>query len=373
MAKSPLAALVRRKPHELHHVHKPGTAPGTLAAHQDAQPTAMYVMAFDKGEVIEHPLEDLSDIPALRKKWGHVWVNVDGLADIARLEELGRLFNIHPLALEDVVNVHQRPKTEDFEDHMYVVTRQAQVHTNGQRLYMEQVSLFVGKGYVLTFQERPGDCLDPVRDRIRKGQSRLHTFGTDYLAYAILDAIIDGYFPVLDMYSQLLDSIEDTILAEPESTTMGHIHGLKRELMTLRRATWPLREAVGTLMRDGDRIFSDQTDLYLRDCQDHVSRILDILESYHEQAASLTELYLSSLSNKMNEVMKVLTIIATIFMPLGFVAGIYGMNFNPEVSHWNMPETQWAWGYPFALAMMFSIAILFTYYFFRKGWIGHKK
>jgi magnesium transporter len=365
--------MSRRKPAELHHYHKPGTPPGTLTTHRDAQPTRMYVMAFDGGKVVEHPLDDLSALPALRKQWRHVWINVDGLATIAKLEELGQAFNIHPLALEDVVNVHQRPKTEGFDDHIFIVARQARLHVDGQRLFMEQVSLFVGKGYVLTFQERAGDCLDPVRERIRKGQNKLHTFGTDYLGYAILDAIIDGYFPVLEHYHDLLDGLEDKVVVAAGGGLMGELHTLKRELMTVRRATLPLREAVGALMREGDGIFTKQTTIYLRDCLDHVSRILDILESHREQAASLTELSLSTLSHKMNEVMKVLTIIATIFIPLSFVAGLYGMNFDPAASPYNMPELAWTYGYPAALLTMLLMALGFVAYFYRKGWLGGTK
>jgi magnesium transporter len=360
----------RKKVKDIHHYNAPGSPPGTLTAHQGAHPTQMHVMAFDKGEVVEHEISDVADLIPLRKKWGHIWLNVDGLADIAKLEALGQMFNIHPLALEDIINVHQRPKVEDFDDQIYIVARQARLHVEQDRLYMEQVSILVGKGYVLTFQEREGDCLDPVRERIRKGQNKLHTFGTDYLSYAILDAIIDGYFPVLEVYADLLDKLEDSVLVQPDEVAMTDIHNIKRELMVLRRATWPLREAVGSLMRDGDGVFSKQTNVYLRDCVDHVSRILDILESHREQSGSLTDLHLSTLSHKMNEVMKVLTIIATIFMPLGFIAGIYGMNFNTEISPYNMPETQWIWGYPFAIGLMALVALSFTIYFFRKGWLG---
>jgi len=360
----------RRKVKDVHHYTAPGTPPGTLTVHEGATPTSIYVMAFDKGEVVEQEITDIADLTPLRKKWGHVWVNVDGLADITKLEALGAMFNVHPLAMEDVVNVHQRPKVEDFDEQVFIVTRQARMHVDAERLYMEQVSLFVGTGYVLTFQERKGDCLEPVRERIRKGRNKLHTFGTDYLGYALLDAIIDGYFPVLEMYGDLLDKIEDTVLTNPAEDTMGDIHNIKREMTLLRRATLPLREAVSSLMRDGDLVFSKQTNVYLRDCLDHVSRILDILDSHREQANSLTELYLSTLSHKMNEVMKVLTIIATIFMPLGFVAGIYGMNFNSEISPYNMPETQWVWGYPFAIGLMLLIALGFSVYFYRKGWFG---
>jgi len=345
-------------------------SPGTLVEPEDAPPPVMTLVAYDQQQLVERNLDKPEDIPPFLDAYQVVWINVDGLGDADLLERLGAVLTLHPLALEDVLNTDHRPKVESYHDNVFIVTRMARIRDDG--LDIEQVSLFLGEKFVLSFQERPGDCLDPVRARIRKGGTRLRFLGPDYLAYALIDAIIDGYFPVLEHYSDRLNEMEDRVVAQPESHSVAVIHELKRELQVLRHGIWPLREALRTL--SGDMPFvRDDTRLFLRDCQDHVIQVVDILETYRERAAGLTDLYMSSLSNKMNEVMKVLTIIATIFIPLSFVAGVYGMNFNPDASPFNMPELQWYLGYPFALGIMILVAAALLYYFRRKGWIGGKR
>jgi magnesium transporter len=259
---------------------------------------------------------------------------------------------------------------ESYGDNLFVVTRMARV-TSGV-LDMEQISLFLGTNFVVSFQERPGDCLEPVRDRIRKGGTRVRFMGADYLAYALVDAIVDGYFPLLEHYGETLNELEDVVVAEPRTSAVERIHALKRDFQLLRHAVWPFREVLRDLSGDVPHV-SEDTKLYLRDCHDHVIQIVDILETYRERSSGLTDLYLSSLSNKLNEVMKVLTIIATIFIPLSFIAGIYGMNFNADTSPFNMPELQWYFGYPFALAVMLVVAVSLVLYFRRKGWIGARR
>jgi magnesium transporter len=306
-------------------------------------------------------------VAAFLKKYQVVWVNVDGLGDAGLLDRLGAVLGLHVLALEDVLNTRHRPKVEAYEDNLFAVTRMARIR--GGSLDIEQVSLFLGKRLVVSFQERPGDCFDPVRERIRKGGTRLRFLGADYLAYALIDAIVDGYFPVLEHYSECLDEAEDKIVADPANHTIERIHELKRDFQVLRHGVWPFRELLRDLS-DEMPFIKEETKLFLRDCHDHVIQVADILETFRERAAGLTDLYMSSLSNRLNEVMKVLTIIATIFIPLGFIAGLYGMNFDPDASPLNMPELRWYLGYPFALVVMLLVAAGLVYYFRRKGWIG---
>lgn len=313
---------------------------------------------------MEREVEGVDAVGALLGRWPVLWLNVDGLGDAETIAEIGRLFDLHPLALEDVLNVHQRPKDESYGTYHFVV---AQMVMANDGLESEQISLFFGTHFVLTFQQRAGDCFDPVRERIRKSQGRVRGNGADYLAYALLDAIVDAYFPVLEELGERMEALEDRVVAEPERRVIGEIHAAKRDLLTLRRAVWPLRDALNSLLRDTS-LLSEETRLYLRDGYDHAVRILDVVETDREIASGLLDVYLSSVSNRMNEVMKVLTIIATVFIPLSFIAGVYGMNFNPDVSPWNMPELNWRYGYPFAVGAMAAVGIGLLVYCWRKGW-----
>ncbi|HUT26165.1 MAG TPA: magnesium/cobalt transporter CorA [Sumerlaeia bacterium] len=345
----------------------PGTPPGTLLVDPEAPKCSVRVMAYREDDVVEKTTQDLGEIRRFLQEWPVTWVNVDGLGDADTLRQLGEIFDVHKLALEDVVNVHQRPKAEQYEGHLFIILRMTEA---GERIESEQFSIFLGKNFVLTFQERPGDCLDPVRDRIRSGRGRIRQVGPDYLTYAFLDAIVDHYFPLLERLGDRLEALEDEILTDPDSSTVARVHDVKRDLQTLRRAAWPLRDVMNSLLRDMSAFVADDTRVYLRDCYDHTVQILDILEVRRELCSDLRDLYLSCLSNRMNEVMKVLTIIATIFIPLSFVAGLYGMNFDPDRSPWNMPELSWYWGYPFALGVMAAVVGLLLFYFHRRGWIG---
>ena len=298
-----------------------------------------------------------------------MWVDVTGLADVALIEEVGKVFGLHRLALEDVINAHQRPKSEVFDEHVFIVARML---VPGAAVDSEQVALFVGSNFLVTFQEKPGDAFDPVRTRLRSPISRIRQQSADYLAYALLDALIDGYFPVLEAIGEQVELLEDAVIARPQPEQVDRLHQIRRELLTLRRAIWPTRELVNALIRDEAPQFSETTRLYLRDCYDHAIQLMDIVETYREISSSLLDVYLSSQSTKMNEVMKVLTIIATIFIPLSFLAGVWGMNFN-TASPWNMPELAWAFGYPVALLVMLVVALGLVYWFWRKGWIGRDR
>ena len=347
---------------------RPGTAPGTLVVDPQSEPSRVHLLAYGREEVLERDLPQLGELPGLVGKYPVVWVNVDGLGDLAILQELARIFSLHPLAMEDVVNLHQRAKVETFPNHVFLVTHMAEL---ADTLDMEQVSLFVGSNFVISFQERAGwDCLESVRERIRKSVTRLRDAGPGYLAYALIDAVVDHYFPVLEQYGERLEMLEDRILLQPERDTIAQVHSVKRDLLNLRRAIWPQREALNVLVRDEIPPFDGETRLYLRDVYDHSVRIIDLTETYREICSDLMDLYLSSVSNRMNEVMKVLTVISTLFIPLTFIAGLYGMNFQPESSPWNMPELTWYFGYPLCILAMVVISGLQLWFFYRRGWIG---
>lgn len=258
---------------------------------------------------------------------------------------------------------------EEYPTYHFVVVRMPTDDPAEPGLELEQVSLFFGERFVLTFRERPGDCFEPVCERLRRSRGRFRRSGSDYLAYALLDAVVDSYFPIVESYGDRLEELEDRILTKPDSKLVNEIHAIKRDLVMIRRAVWPLREAVSQLVREEHERIRTETRLYLRDVHDHTHQLVELTETQREVAAGMLDIYLSSMSHRMNEVMKVLTIIATIFIPLSFVASVYGMNFDRDVSPWNMPELTWRYGYPFALALMAAIAVGMLVYFRRKRWI----
>lgn len=347
-------------------IHR-ATSPGTLIEPEGARPPVIDIIAFDAERVVERSAVSVDDAAALAGQFPVVWIDVAGLGDAELIRRLGETFDLHPLALEDVLNTHHRPKVEEYDNNVFVVTRMASIEQD--RLVMEQVSLFLGERFVISFQEHTGDCLDPVRARIRRPGRRNRLINTDYLAYALIDAIVDGYFPVLEHFDGRLNRLEDAIIEHPEGDVVSDTHELKRDFQHLRHGIWPLRESLRRLAEHSALVRED-TRPFLRDCQDHVIQIIDILETFTERAAALTELYLSSLSFRMNEIMKVLTIIATVFIPLSFVAGVYGMNFDRAASPLNMPELGWYFGYPFALVLMAAVALALIVYFVRRGWIS---
>lgn len=347
----------------------PGSSPGTLATHPDAPVPVVTAIGYGPDGFDEWTVEDPATLAEARGRWPVLWVNVDGVGHAPTLEALGAVFGLHRLALEDVTDVPQRPKAEWYDQHLFVVGRMVRLVP---ALDVEQLSLFLAPGYVLTFQERPGDPLDPVRRRLRMGTGRIRATGADYLAYAILDAVVDNYFPVLERYGDLLEELDDCILAGGGRAAMARLHAVKRDLLALRRAVWPVRDAITGLLREPGELIGEGTQVFLRDCHDHVVQAADLVETYRELASSLTDLYLSSVSYRMNEIMKVLTLFTAVFIPLSFIAGLYGMNFDHEESPLNMPELEWYFGYPFALGLMAVIAAGLLYYFWRRGWIGER-
>jgi len=345
----------------------PGTAPGTLRppAERKVDEVRMRLLHYGPWGCEERELTTLAEVEEARRSArpgepGAVWLDVVGLHDVELLAAIGEAFGLHALALEDVTNVGQRPKVEEYDDHLFVVVRG--FHEDGDELEPEQLALFLQPGVVLSFQERPGDVFEPVRERVRRGKGRARGMSADYLLYALVDAVIDGFFPLLEAFGERIEDLEAELIEDPSPATLERIYQIRRELLQLRRAAWPEREVVNSLHREETPHVTRETKVFLRDCYDHAVEVLEILETYRELAGSMLDVYLSSLSHRMNEVMKVLTIIATIFIPLTFIAGVYGMNFDV------MPELHWAWGYPAALGLMAAIGAALVVFFKRRGW-----
>lgn len=343
-----------------------GAAPGTLISHPDAPPPALHVIGYGRDGLEELRPESIGELAGLRGRWPVLWIDVVGVGHADSVEAIGELFGLHRLALEDVMNVHQRPKVEEYPDHLFAVTRSA---TLEDRVDTEQLSLFVGDDWVLTFQERAGDAWEPVRERLRAGRGRIRGGGAGYLFYALMDAVVDGYYPLLEDFGHRLELLEEAVIDDPQEELVGVIHAARRDALALRQSMWPMREAMGQLHREEFVHIDDTTRLYLRDAYDHTIQVIELVESYREMASALHEVYLSGVSHRMNEVMKVLTIIATIFIPLTFIAGIYGMNFDPGASPLNMPELGWYYGYPAVWAVMIVIGLGLVWFFQRKGWL----
>lgn len=358
----------RRYPPNFHRRTAPGALPGTLVADPAAGKPVVHLMAYGPAGFVERELATPVDYEAVRQllvDYPVTWINVDGLGDVEVVRRLGELFGLHMLALEDVLNNHQRAKVEQYGDHLFIVAR---IIEGGARMDSDQLAIFLGDRFILTFQHLAGDCLDPLRERIRRGRGIVRTSGPDYLAYAMLDSVVDSYFPILEGFGEEIEDLETTIAESPTRVMIPKIHGLKRRLLVMRRAIWPLREALHVLVRDPIPLIQPDTRIYLRDCADHTFQIMDLVETYRELTSDLLDLYHSSLSNRMNEVMQVLTVIATIFIPLTFIVGIYGMNFDTKASPWNMPELEWYWGYPAIWAVMLAVTGGLLHFFRRKGW-----
>lgn len=349
--------------------HEPGALPGTLTIEDDAPPPVITLIDYCEDSATRIPINEPEEaIPYLDAE-SVSWVDVKGLGSEDVLKRLGDIFNLHPLVLEDIVNVPQRPKVEEYGDQLLLITRMVTLKDSGRGFFTEQVSFILGKNYLLTVQEEPEyDSFGPVRERIRLGKGTIRSRGADYLAYCLLDSIVDGFFPVLETYGEELEELEDEVVAKPVRTTLEKIHTIKRELLNLRRSIWPMRDAISALIRDGEDLLQDEARMYLRDCYDHAVQVLDMVETYREVASSLMDVYVSSVGNRMNELMKQLTLISSIFIPLTFIAGVYGMNFNPDASPWNMPELNWYWGYPLCWAVMLLTSAGLLFYFWKRGW-----
>lgn len=357
----------RRRPWRKRRKSQPGAPPGVLVPEPGARRPAIEAVAYDRSALTETSLQDPDQVRPLLERWPVTWLNVDGLGDTVTISEIGEIFGFHRLALEDVVDTHQRAKVESYDGYYFIVLR---MPSPGQACEVEQISIFLGPTYVVTFQELPGgDCLEPVRLRLRTGSGRLRGGGPDYLVYALIDVIIDQYYPLVERAGEQLDRLEEQLYTARNAHLMAGLHDVKRDLLVLHRAIWPLRDALSNLLRSESPIVTPETRVYMRDCYDHVIQLIDLVDTYREFAASLSDLYLSIVSFRTNEIMRVLTVISTIFMPLTFIVGVYGMNFDTR-SPWNMPELSWRFGYPLTLLLMGGIAGAQLLFFRRLGWLG---
>lgn len=353
----------RRWSHHRSAVRRPVTPhadPGTIHIDPGAAPPRMTVVAYGPNQYVEQPITRISELDQWLGHYPVTWINVDGLGSAEIITELGKLFQLHPLALEDVVNTHQRAKCEDYGDTLFCVARMVQ----GPPLVSEQISFFVGQNFVLTFQEdREGDSLEPVRQRLRQSRGRIRSVGADYLLYELIDACIEGYFPVIQSYGDILDDLDADSSFRETGRKIAEIHRLRSDLLFLRRIVWPHRDALQSLLRGGHPQIQSETLFYLRDSYDHITQLIDILEIYRESCSDLRDFFYSKLSNRTNEIMRVLTIISTLFLPVTFVVGVYGMNFHV------MPELTWKWGYPAVWCVMIGISFAFLVFFWRRGWL----
>jgi magnesium transporter len=344
---------------------KTGLPPGSLVhvGERKVEKTRITVIDYDGDNVFEKEVETVEECFRFRETSTVTWINVDGVHDSEIVGKLGSHFGLHPLILEDIMNTSQRPKMEDLGDAVYIVLKMVECGSGDPDVVTEQMSLVFGKNFVLSFQERPGDTFDPVRERIRKGKGRIRKMGPDYLAYTLIDAVVDDYFVVLERMGEQIEEIEDELVADPKKATLNEIHAMKREMLFLRKSAWPLREVISRLERAESPLIQKTTGIFLRDVYDHMIQVIDNIETFREMLSGMLDMYLSSVSNRMNEVMKILTIIGTIFIPLTFIAGVYGMNFK------FMPELEWRWGYFLLWGMMLAVGISLLVYFKRKKWL----
>jgi len=344
---------------------KAGLPPGTLVhiGEQKAEEVRIIIIDYDEAHFQEKEIKTVEECFLFKDKPTVTWINVDGIHEVEVLELLGECFGLHPLVLEDILNTDQRPKLEDFGDYIFVVLKTFSYNDQSDEVEPEQISLILGPSFVLSLQEREGDVFNPIRERIRSGKGRIRRMGADYLAYCLLDSIVDHYFVVLEQVGEEVEFLEEELVANPTPETLQTIHNLKRDMIFLRKSVWPLREVIGALERGESSLIRESTGIYLRDVYDHTIQVVDTIETFRDMISGMLDIYLSSVSNRMNEVMKVLTIIATIFIPLTLIAGIYGMNFQ------YMPELGWRWGYPVVWLVMLVIGVVMLVYFRRKKWL----
>lgn len=345
--------------------NKAGLPPGTLIhiGEKITEKVKITVIDYDEKNFQEKEIKAIKECLPFKDKPTITWINIDGIHQVDIIEKIGEYFNLHLLVLEDVLNTNQRPKMEDFEDYIFVVLKMLYYDEKDNEVKSEQVSLILGSNFVISFQEQEGDVFNYVRERIRSGKGRIRKMEADYLVYSLLDAIVDNYFVILEKIGEKIEEIEEKLITNPTPQTLQTIHNLKREMISLRRSVWPLRELISGLERTESSLIKKTTNIYLRDVYDHTIQVIDTIESLRDMVSGMLDTYLSSISNRMNEVMKVLTIIATIFIPLTFIAGIYGMNFQ------YMPELGWRGGYFGVLLVMLIVCVGMGIYFKKKKWI----
>jgi len=350
---------IRKRPKEV------GLPPGTLISSREekAEKVRITIMDYGERELEEKDTETIEECFPCRDKPTVTWININGVHHIDTVEKVGKHFDLHPLTLEDIVDTGQRPKIEDYEDYIFIVLKMLHHNEEEGEIQTEQVSLILGSNFVISFQEREGDVFDPVRERIRRGKGRIRKMGADYLAYALIDTIVDNYFLIPEKLGEKIESMEEELITNPTPQTLQAIHVLRREMISLRKSIWPLREVISVVARGESELIHESTRIYLRDVYDHTIQVIDIVETSRDVLSGMLDIYLSSISNRMNQVMKLLTMVATIFVPLTFIAGVYGMNFK------YMPELERHWGYPLVLLVMVAVGISMLGYFRRKKWL----
>lgn len=344
---------------------KAGLPPGTLVHTGERPPEKTVITLFEYGPDFFQERKPANLEECFRPQPLHTirWMNIDGLANVGTVEGIGRQCGIHPLILEDILSTGQRPKFDDSTSHLFVVFRMLQYLDDSQTIQSEQVSILLGSGYVISFQESEGDVFDPIREQIRTGRGRVRNTGADYLLYRLMDAVVDGYFLILEKLGERVEALEQEVIEEPTEETLNRIYALKRELIYLRKSVWPLREVISQIEKTASPLITEPTEPYFRDVYDHTIQVMDSVDTFRDTVSGLLDIYLTSLSNRMNAIMKVLTIITTIFIPLTFISGIYGMNFR------HMPELEWRWGYPAVLCSMGAIFLGMLYFFKKNKWM----
>lgn len=350
---------------------KAGLPPGTpvFIGDRKEDEVRITIVDYDAEHFEMREAEGVQECTPYKEKETVTWINIDGLHDITVQQRLGESFGLHPLIVEDILNTDQRTKVDIFDDYIFIVFKMLLYNRETETLDVEQVSLILGNNFVITFQERAGDIFEPVRSRLRNNKGRIRKMGADFLVYSLMDAVVDGYYKVLENIGEEIEELEEELVEHPSPETLQSIHTLKKEMIFLRRSVWPLREVIIGMEREESSLIRETTHIYLRDLYDHTIQVIDTTETFRDIIAGMLDVYLSIISNRMNEVMKVLTIFAVIFIPMTFIAGIYGMNFNTAKSPFNMPELNWYFGYPLALGIMAAIAIVMVIYFRKKEWI----
>ena len=344
---------------------KRGLSPGTLVhiGEKSGKEVNITVIDYDEAHLQEIEIKTIEECFPFKEKPTVTWINIEGLHQAEIIQHLGDCFGLHPLVMEDILNTDQRPKVEDHKDYLYIVLKMLH-NVEGPEIVTEQISLILNPSFVISFQEGiEGDVFTPVRERLRSGKGRIRGMGADYLAYTLIDAIVDNYFAILEGIGERIEDLEEELVSHPKKETLHRIHELKREMIFLRKAVWPLREVISTLQRGDSPLIKNTTAIYLRDVYDHTIQVIDAIETSRDMLSGMLDIYLSSISNRMNEIMKFLTIIGTIFIPLTFIVGIYGMNFE------FMPELNWRYGYFAVMTFMFAIGIFMLFYFKKKKWL----
>jgi len=353
-----LPKLVKKK------LKKVGLPPGTLVhiGNKRIEKVKITIIDYDEKHFQEKEVKSAEECFPYKDKSTITWINIDGVHEIKVIEEIGKHFNLHPLILEDIVDTDQRPKIKDFGNYIFIILKMLYYDEKDNEMKVEQVSLVLGKNYVISFQEREGDVFDAIRERNRNNIGRIRKLGADYLVYSLIDAIVDNYFTIIEKLDEEIENLEDKVIIQPNPSNVQAIHKLKRDLIFLRKSVWPLREVISFLEKGESPLVLESTNIYLRDVYGHTIQVMDTVETLRDIVSGILDIYLSSINTRMNEIMKVLTIIATIFIPLTFITGIYGMNFQ------YMPEIKWFWGYPAVLSIMVAIGIGMLIYFKRKKW-----